>query len=253
MKPIVMIFTLIALNCFDAAAIPTTITVRVKSKDAKFIGSSMGGVLVSIKNVDTGEILSKGLTVGTTGDTTRIMKTPLIRGGVLSDDRSAKFTATIDIEDPTFIEVTAVGPMAQRQSSNKVSITQWVIPGKDITTGDALLLELPGFVVDILSPPAHIKYSGSPQLIQVKVNVTMMCGCPVRPSGIWNSNNFIIEAVIKKNGEKITTIPLDYAGEISQFSVGYTALAPGTYDIFVYALDSRNGNSGLDRTTFIIQ
>lgn len=253
MKPILLTLTLIVLTCFNAAAIPTTITVRVKSKDAKFIGSTMGGAFVTLKNVDTGEVLSSGSTEGTTGDTKRIMNKPFRRGDVFSDKKSAKFTATIDIEIPTLIEVSAIGPMAQRQSSNTASITQWVVPGKNITGGDGLMLELPGFVVDILSPPAHIKFGGPPQLIKIKANVTMMCGCPTKPNGIWDSSNYTIEAIVRKDGSNFAAIRLDYAGEISQFSGNYTALEPGIYDVVVYAFDEHNGNTGLDRTTFIIQ
>lgn len=97
-----------------ALAVPTDITVRVKSKDAKFVGSSMGGTLVTIKNVDTGELLAKGVTAGTTGNTDTIMKNPIKRGVPISDEKSAKYTATIDISEPTLVEVRAYGPLGQR-------------------------------------------------------------------------------------------------------------------------------------------
>ena len=45
-------------------AVPTTVTVRAKSKDAKFIGSHMGGALVVIRDAETGEVLAQGLTRG---------------------------------------------------------------------------------------------------------------------------------------------------------------------------------------------
>ena len=43
---------------FSADKIPTKIIVRVVSKDAKIIGSGVGGALVRIKNLETGEILA---------------------------------------------------------------------------------------------------------------------------------------------------------------------------------------------------
>ena len=64
---------LAVLQALPAQAELTGITVRVRSKDAKFVGSSMGGALVTIRNADTGELLTKGVTVGTTGDTERLM------------------------------------------------------------------------------------------------------------------------------------------------------------------------------------
>ena len=48
----------------SAWAVPTEITVHVKTKDAKFLGTSMGGALVTIKDAQTGELLAKGVTSG---------------------------------------------------------------------------------------------------------------------------------------------------------------------------------------------
>ena len=49
------------------------------------IGSSMGGVLLTIKDVDTGELLATGIATGSTGDTKLLMKTPHSQGMVLSE------------------------------------------------------------------------------------------------------------------------------------------------------------------------
>jgi hypothetical protein len=133
-------------------AVPTQIAVRVKAKDAKFVGTSMGGALVLIRNVHTGELLAKGHTSGGTGNTAKIMKTPVSRGVPLSDESAAAFIASIDIDEPTLIEVSAYGPSAGLQSANRVSSTQWVIPGKHITAGDGWVMELPGFAVKVNAP-----------------------------------------------------------------------------------------------------
>jgi hypothetical protein len=63
--------------------------------------------------------------------------------------------------------------MAQRQSIDAASVTQWLLPGKDVTAGNAVLLEIPGFVVDVLAPAAHQRLSGKDD-ITVRVNLTMM-------------------------------------------------------------------------------
>jgi hypothetical protein len=60
------------------------------------------------------------------------------------------------------------------QSANKASATQWVVPGKHIAAGDAWMIELPGFVVDVFAPPAHINLTGTTQSINIRANVTMM-------------------------------------------------------------------------------
>jgi len=173
-KLIFLWLLIVIFSATTALAIPTNITVRVKTKDAKFLGTSMGGAQITIRDVFTGELLAKGRTVGTTGKTNRIMKAPVLRGKPISDETSAKLTVTIDINEPRFIEVTAYGPLGNLQAANRASATQWVVPGKHITGGDAWMIELPGFVVDVQAPPTHIKLKGIPQAIKIETNVILM-------------------------------------------------------------------------------
>lgn len=172
-KVIVVALTLLSIIATKARAVETHVTVSVLSKDAKFIGSSMGGALVTIRNADTGELLASGLTEGSTGNTGLLMKNEITRRTVLTDEHSAKYQATLDIDVPTRVEISARGPMAQRQSIDAASVTQWLLPGKDVTAGNAVLLEIPGLVVDVLAPAAHRSFSGKDD-ITVRVNLTMM-------------------------------------------------------------------------------
>ena len=50
-----------AVSSEPAAAEPTEITVRVLGKDSKFVGTSMGGARVILRDAETGEILAKGM------------------------------------------------------------------------------------------------------------------------------------------------------------------------------------------------
>lgn len=156
-----------------ALAVPTHITVRVKTKDAKFLGTSMGGALVTITNAQTGEQLAKGVTEGSTGNTGLIMIRPHERGIPLSDERSAKYAATIDIDEPTQIAVTAQGPLSEPHAINTVQATQWVMPGKHINKGDALMLELPGLMVKLMSPVKGKTYNKTDN-IEIQTTVRMM-------------------------------------------------------------------------------
>jgi hypothetical protein len=249
-----MIFGLfiVVMVATTAQAVPTQITVRVKAKDAKFVGTSMGGVLITVRDIQTGELLAKGTTAGGTGNTDKIMKTPASRGVSISDESAAKFTAFIDIAEPTQVEVTAYGPSAALQSAGKVSATQWVIPGKNITEGDAWLMEMPGFIVDVLAPPTHSMLSGVPQTVVIKANIMMMCGCPITPGGIWDANKMEVKALLKKNGQSAGVLPLQYAGSPSQFSGTWTVPDAGMYEATVYAYDAVTGNTGINKVTFMV-
>lgn len=248
-----LVIATVVFACATCDAVPTAVTVRVISKGAKFVGTSMGGVRITLRDKNTGELLAKGVTQGSTGNTETIMKTASGRNAVLSDDQSAKFTTTIDIQEPKWVEVTAYGPLAQLQSANTVSSTQWIIPGKPIDGGDAWLLELTGFVVDILSPPAHVKLGSDVKAVQVRANVTMMCGCPILPGGLWDANQYEIRALVRKDGERSEEIPLSFADQPSQFEASIPVKGAGVYEVTVYAYDASNGNTGMDKATYMVE
>ncbi len=252
-KHVLFGFILVAAAATSALAIPTEITVYVKSKDAKFVGTSMGGAQIIIKDVRTGKVLAKGDTVGGTGSTARIMSTPLSRGVPLSDESTAKFTATIDIDRPTLIEVSAYGPSGIPKSANRVSATQWVVPGKHIIKGDAWLMELPGFVVEVKTPAAKTVLKGAPQSVTIHANIVMMCGCPITPNGMWDANTIEVAAQLSRDGKHVGVLPLRYAGSASQFSGTWNVREPGTYEATVYAYDAANGNTGVDSVTITVE
>ena len=251
-KNIIFGLFIVVMAATSAQAVPTQITVRVKAKDGKFVGTSMGGVLITVRDALTGELLSKGYTTGGTGNTVRIMKTPASRGVPVSDESAAKFTATIDIAEPTYIEVTAYGPLAGLQSASKVSATQWVVPGKNITEGDAWLMEMPGFIVEVLAPPTHSMLSSVTQTVTIKANIVMMCGCPLTPGGIWDANKIEVKALLKKNGQQVGVLPMEYAGSPSQFSGTWSISDAGIYEATVYAYDAATGNTGINKVTFMV-
>lgn len=243
----------IIFSCLtDALAEETRIDVRVISKGAKFIGTSMGGAEITINDADTGELLARGKTAGSTGDTEKIMKQPLRHHDPVSTEDAAVFRATIDLEEPRRLRFSARGPLAQPQATESVTVTQWIVPGKHVTGGDGLTLQLPGFVVDILDPPAHRKLDKPGKPIELHANVTMMCGCPIEPDGLWDANRFEVAAIVKRNGEKIDQLPLRYAGSTSQFAAKLDLHEAGAYEIIVYAYDPENGNTGIDKTTIVM-
>ena len=150
----VHIIFLLAPRCFSTEKVPTKVIVRVVSKDAKVIGSGVGGALVRIKNLETGETLAQGKQEGGTGDTDRIMVQPRRRGEVLFGTPGAAFyQAEIPLDKPTQVEVVAEAPLAYPQALQKGFKTITLIPGKHIL-GEGLIIELNGLIVNILSPSA---------------------------------------------------------------------------------------------------
>lgn len=246
--PIVLLCLFIFPEISYSQAESTKLVVRAKAQDAKFIGSSMGGALIVIRNTETGEILAKGKTVGSTGDTGRLMNTPKTRNMELSTPGAAKFETTLQLDEPTFVTVEATAPYAQAQSHVTSSTQLWLIPGKDIT-GDGILLEIPGFAVDVLSPQAHEVTSD--QEINIRANLVMMCGCPTSPGGLWDSDKYEINALVEKDGKQVETIPLSFAGKTSTFEGTFTPNENGAYQITVYAYHAEQGNTGVDKTTVI--
>lgn len=243
---------LAAVVSVPVLAEPTQIAVRVIGKDSKFIGTSMGGMRIVIRDADSGAVLADGVTAGSTGDNKKLMSEDRKRGVAISTEDAAHYTATIDIGEPRLLEISAFGPLAQRQSAARISVTHWVVPGKHITGGDGLMLELPGFVVDVLGPPAHVKLKGVPQTVDLAANVMMMCGCPTSAGGMWNSDKYEVRALLKKDGKAVGELPLTYAGKDSQFAAKWNITEPGTYQATVYAYDSANGNTGVDDVTFVV-
>ena len=227
----------------------TNIMIRAKAKDAKFIGTSIGGAQILVKDAETGEILDKGITAGSTGNTDKIMKQDLKRGEDLSDDKTAGFKATLDIDRPTFITVEAYAPRNKKQAEVLSSTQLWAIPGKDIT-GDGVVLEIPGFVVDILSPQTHERISESENII-LKVNVVMMCGCPVTKDGIWDANQYEVKAIITDAEGVSKEIVLNQKDKPSTFEAEAN-LSKGLYEVLIYAYDPVTGNTGVDKTNIIV-
>jgi hypothetical protein len=242
----------VLLAAAPAAAEPTEIDVRVLSKGAKFVGTSMGGARVILRNAATGEILAHGVTEGSTGSTERIMREALTRTESRATPGAAVWRATVDLDAPVKVRLEVSGPLAQPQAAVTVTSEMWVVPGRDVTGGDGWLVELPGMMVDVLSPPAHKVYLGGGD-VRLDANVTLMCGCPITPGGLWDTADYDVVAHIYRDGEKLDEVPLSYAGSASQFAATVTTEDPGSYRAVVVAHSAADGNTGLDETTWIVR
>ncbi len=235
-------------------AADTTVVVRAKSKDGKFIGSSMGGAWVMIRDAVTGRMLAQGLTEGGTGDTKRLMVESLKRGALLSDPTAAKFEATLDIDEPLLVTIDVRAPFGQRQAMVTTSTQVWLIPGKHLL-GDGVTVEVPGLAVAILSPqsPEAVTLTEKKAVIPITATVVMMCGCPIEPGGLWDAGNFEVQATLRQGDHVVRTLPLTYAGKQNTFEGGLDVSAGGRYELVVYAFQPSTGNSGVDRATVVVK
>ena len=245
---------LLMIASTSATAEETDITIRVLSKDAKFIGTSMGGMRVTLSDAHTGELLREGVTAGGTGDTGKIMHDDGGRRMRMADSSAASYETTLDLDEPRLIKAEVYGPLGQPQAAHRASATQWVIPGGDLSVGDGWVIELPGFVVNILEPAAAQSWaSADTDSVSVTANVMMMCGCPITPDGLWDANRYEVGMTVMRNGEKVAERAMDYAGKASHFEGEVPVDEPGVYDVTVHAYDPHNGNTGVDRTTLKVR
>lgn len=240
-----------AMVAAPAVAVPTEIHVRLLSQGAKFVGTSMGGVEVIVRDVQTGETLAGGLVQGSTGDTARIMG-GAPRGAPLSTPDSAVWKGMIDLPVPRLIEVVARGPVAQPQAMVNVSSQRWVLPGRGVTIGDGWLMELPGLVVDAVEPAAHEQLAKGATSRRLAVNVAMMCGCPITPGGMWDANGFDVRATVSAPGGNARDVKLAYGGRTGLFTADIPLGASGPYVVTVTAFDTKTGAAGVDRTSFLL-
>lgn len=238
----------VLLAASAAFAAPTTVVVRATSRDAKVIGDGVGGARITIRNLETSAVLASGIQTGGTGDTKRIMQDPRVRNGVVyATENAASFRATIDLEKPTRVEVIAEGPLKYPQATQRVSKTMLLVPGRNLE-GEGVLLEIPGFIVDVLSPATAA--SGTP--VPVRVKVVMTCGCPTEPGGMWNADDIRVTArALRADGSSAAETTLRFSGQVSTYEGAFSSLPAGAYEVEVLAVDAKTENAG--RATYRVQ
>jgi hypothetical protein len=229
----------------------TKIMIRAIARDAKVIGTHVGGARITVRDVATGEILAQGMEQGGTGDTDVIMKKPHTRGMVVfSAGDTSGYLAVLHLDKPTVVEVSAEGPLGNAQATQRSSKTLLLVPGEDVL-GEGILLEIHGFIITPLAPLPDAKVkAGSP--FEVRATVTMACGCPTEPDGLWDANKIRVVARLLRNGKVESEIPMTYAGVQNTFHVDVPNIAPGPVELQVLAMDPGSANFGMNREAIAI-
>jgi len=251
-KLIVSLFLFVLTGVLCAQ--PTRLVVRAKGKDGKFIGTNIGGALVVVRNNQTGEVLAKGSTEGGSGNTKLIMETVHGRNDRLTDDKTARFEALIDIREPLFVDVQVTAPSQLRGAAITGTTQLWLIPGKDID-GEGLVIELPGFILNVLNPTLHHIYpikEGEVINIDLKISLTMLCGCTISKGGTWSADPIEVRATLYKDGKRIGEKPLSLTDQDNIFGSHFEVREKGSYGITVTAYDKVTKNTGVDRVYFFV-
>jgi len=222
----------------------TKVMIRAVARDAKVIGTHVGGARITVKDIATGEILAQGMQQGGTGDTDVIMKKPHTRGmSVYNTPDASGFLAVLHIDKPTVVEISAEGPLGNAQATQRTTKTMLLVPGEDVL-GEGILLEIHGFIVTAISPLADAKVkAGSP--FEVKATVMMACGCPTEPDGLWDANKIHVVARLLRDGKVQSEIPMTYAGVQNTFHADIPATEAGPLELQILSMDAASANFGM--------
>ena len=181
------------------------------------------------------------------------MKTAKERYQSVTDEQTAKFLAVLDIDEPVYVNIEVLAPANNKQAQAKVSTSLWLIPGKHLL-GDGVILEVPGFIIDVLKPRTH-QYISLKSVkdtpFEIAANTVMMCGCTISDGGIWDAQKMEVKALVKKNEASYTEVTMKPA-DTNLFKGSFTITEPGRYEILVYAYDAQTGNTGVDKVNYVV-
>jgi hypothetical protein len=231
-----------------AGPVATEVMVRVVAHGAMVVGDSVGGARVTITDVASGLILASGLQTGEAGDQNQIMRTPrLAEEPHYSTRPSGAFRATLDLDRPTLVEITAQGPLAYPAATQRVSKTVWLIPGQNLTN-DGIVLHLYGFIVQIEHPPAGESLIAKDD-VKLTASVRTLSGALVRPHGDWDSRKMQIYGEVLIGDRVIERLQMFYSGAKSSFEAPFFVPtpqeAPDGVTLRVVAADPARGNFGV--------
>ena len=252
-------FTLtICLACalilpLSAQAEDTNISISARAKDALFIGEAVGGAFIIVRDKRDGDILVEGRTKGGGGDQAKIMADTK-RDSVWRDDKSAHFEFSLDLFEPTPVSIEVSGPYGQTQSLVKASADYLLIPGKDYTQDNGIIIELPGFIVDVLNPAINHTAKFNPEgTWPLQANVTKLSGDPIAKDTPWSPERYAVEAHIYRGDLFLAKVAMETTAQPGIYATNMKFQEAGTYRIVVTAFDSKTLEGGTDATTITLE
>lgn len=240
-----LLATAAGLRAQAPAPVPTTVVVRVVSNDAKLIGSGVGGARVTIRDDATGEILARGTQEGGTGDTQGILAPRERAASVFDTEGAAAFESVLYLSAPRQVEIEALGPLGTAHARQRATRTVLLVPGEDLS-GDGVVLTLHGFTVELLEPGGDGWRMTPGESFDLRARVTMLCGCPTEPGGLWDADRIGVRAQWVVDGRVVQEVPLAFAGTQSEYSA--TIRVPhesGRFTLRILASDPERANAGM--------
>ncbi|MBU0800631.1 MAG: hypothetical protein KKA05_06460 [Alphaproteobacteria bacterium] len=229
------------------------VKITVRARDGRFVGTPVGGAYVIVRDRRNGDVLAEGVTTGGTGNARIIMEEGVKRDAILSDEESAKFEFSLAVLEPVPVTISARAPITQEQAAVTVSEDMILIPGKDYSSGNGVMLTVPGFVVDIASPAVNTRMKhNADEIIPLRVHVAKVSGDKPTEKGMWPASRYEVEAHVFRDSAFITTTPLQYGGEAGLFAANLKIPVNGTYRIIVSAFDPQTKESGVHSTTITL-
>jgi len=242
--------TAFAANPYEPITGPvdTDVLVRVVAHGAMIVGDDVGGARVTITDVATGTVLASGLQQGDAGDQNQIMRTPRNMAEPHYSSRpAAAFRATLPLERPTLVEISAQGPHAQPQAIQRVSTTVLLVPGQDLTN-DGIVLHLYGFIVQIEHPKPGDSLIAKGD-VKLRASIRTLSGLLVRPHGDWDSRSLTIYGEVLLGDRVLERFQMFYAGSKSSFEAPFFVPrdtdAPNGVTLRVVAADRIHGHFGM--------
>jgi hypothetical protein len=232
---------------------PTAIVVRVVAHGSMVLGREVGGARITITDVTSGQILASGLQQGEAGDQNQIMRTPrLMEEPLYSTRASASFTTTLELTQPTLVDIVAEGPLAYPAASQRASTRVWLIPGQDLSN-DGIVLALYGYIVQIEHPQPG-KPLNAKDDVMLRASIRTLSGSLVRPHGDWDSRKIHIYGEILIGSRVLERLQMFYSGEQAIFEaplfVPPPKDAPDGITLRVVAADQAGGNFGVGQVRY---
>ncbi|MBI2233881.1 MAG: hypothetical protein HYU57_02595 [Micavibrio aeruginosavorus] len=216
----------LAATLFAAPAMAqqeTPITVMVQSSSGTPFATTLGNAQVTMRDKITGDTLASGVT------------------------DHGKLGLSLDLPRPTPVSITAMGPLAQQQGMVSATHDMLLIPGKDYSAGNGIVMTLPGVVVDLVTPtPGQVMTSDAEKDVIMTAHVIGMDGKPAE------AGRYEVEATIYIGSVIAGKTPMTAGSTPGEFTAKARFPGAGTYIVAVTAFDAQTKEGGVDQTAVSI-